>query len=105
MIPRRAQEIENRRTHRKRALNMWMSSPGPCRRFRREDSSAFRLGDDFHVTIVRVHQDGFSVIVERITGGEIFDVGLVEFALEPPMVASCGSVKTDVQEQGWINGF
>ena len=39
-----------------------------------EDFSAGRIGQQFHESIARLHDERFAVVVERITGGEIWNV-------------------------------
>ena len=54
--------------------------------FGAENPPAFWLGDDLHITVVRIHQDGFSVVVERITRDKVLHAFLIELALKPPLL-------------------
>src|SRR5687768_1351435 len=72
MIPRRAQQIEYGGLHCEWSAEGMDELAGILADdLGAEDPAVLGFGDDFYVSVVRVHQDGFSVIVEWIARDEI----------------------------------
>lgn len=73
--------------------------------FGTEDTAALRLGDDLHVAVVRVHENGFAVVVERIARGEVGRAGFVEFAFKAADGGELRVGEDDIEEERPIDGF
>lgn len=68
--------------------------------FGSEEPSGARVGEDFHVAVIGVHEDGFAVVVIRIGGGDVGDFFLAEGAFEVADGGKRGVGENDVEEAG-----
>ena len=80
MIPRGAEEIEDGGPHGERsAENVDQFAGLRADDLGAEDAAALGFGDDLHVAVVGVHEDGLAVVIERIGGDEEFFAAFGEF--------------------------
>lgn len=106
MIPRCAEQIEDGGFHRERAAEkMDEFARVFADDFGTEDTAALRLGDDLHVAVVRVHENGFAVVVERIARDEVGRAGCVEFAFKAADGGEWRVGEDDGEEERPIDGF